>query len=218
MMFRDRKDAGERLAAQLLPLKDRSPVVLALPRGGVAIGFEIARLLGAPLDVVLVRKIGVPWQPELALGAVADCGTPEIFIDERMATALDIPGDYVREETARQLAELERRRQIYCAGRPPVEVSGRTAIVVDDGIATGATMRAALRAVRRRGPAWLVLAAPVAAAETLAALGGEADETVCVEAPKGLGAIGFYYKDFHQMSDTEVTDLLARAPPAGGTT
>jgi putative phosphoribosyl transferase len=218
MMFRDRKDAGERLAAQLLPFKDKAPVVLALPRGGVAIGFEIARLLGAPLDVVLVRKIGVPWQPELALGALADGGTPEIFIDERMQKALDIPPDYVRDETARQLAELERRRQIYCAGRPPVEIGGRTAIVVDDGIATGSTMRVALRAVRRRGPAFLVLAAPVAAADTLAALASEADQTVCVAAPKGLGAIGYYYEDFHQMSDDEVTDLLARAPAAGGTT
>jgi putative phosphoribosyl transferase len=126
---------------------------------------------------------------------------------------LAIPEDYVREETARQLAEVERRRQLYCAGRPPVEVKGCTAIVVDDGIATGATMRVALRAVRRRGPASLVLAAPVAAAETLAALKAEADETVCVEAPKGLCAIGFYYADFHQMSDAEVTALLAQAQP-----
>jgi putative phosphoribosyl transferase len=214
MMFQDRKDAGERLAARLIHLKDKNPVVLALPRGGVAIGFEVARLLGAPLDIVLVRKIGVPWQPELALGAVADGGgsSPEIFIDERMAEALAIPLDYVRDETARQLAEIERRRQLYCAGRAPVEVGGRTAIVVDDGIATGATMRVALRAVRRRGPASLVLAAPVAAAETLASLAGEADETVCVEVPKGLGAIGYYYEDFHQMSDDEVTGLLARAP------
>jgi putative phosphoribosyl transferase len=209
MMFRDRTDAGERLAAQLVHLKGRNPVVLALPRGGVAIGAEIARRLGAPLDIVLVRKIGVPWQPELALGAVADGGTPEIFIDERMREALAIPEDYVREETARQLAELERRRQNYCAGRPPVEILGRTAIVVDDGIATGATMRVALRAVRRQGPAWLVLAAPIAAAETLADLAGEADESVSVAAPQGLGAIGFYYEDFHQMSDDEVTTLLA---------
>src|SRR5216683_1256847 len=214
-MFRDRKDAGERLAALLLHLKDRSPIVLALPRGGVAIGAEIARLLGAPLDIVLVRKIGVPWQRELALGAVADGGTPEIFIDERMAESLAVPGDYVREEPTRQLAELERRRQTYCADRPPVDLGGRTAIVVDDGIATGATMRVALRAVRRRGPAHLVLAAPVAAAETLAALKGEADEVVCVDVPTGLGAIGFYYEDFHQMSDEEVTDLLARAPQSG---
>jgi len=208
-MFRDRTDAGGRLAAQLLRLKDRNPVVLALPRGGVAIGAEIARRLGAPLDIVLVRKIGVPWQPELALGAVADGGRPEIFIDEGMQQALAIPEAYVREETARQLAEIERRRQSYCAGRPAVEIGGRTAIVVDDGIATGATMRVALRAVRRQGPAWLVLAAPVAAAETLAALAGEADESVSIAAPQGLGAIGFYYEDFHQMSDDEVTQLLA---------
>ena len=212
MMFRDRKDAGERLAAKLMHLKDKQPVVLALPRGGVAVAFEIARLLAAPLDIVLVRKIGVPWQPELALGAVSDGATPETFIDERMAKSLAIPEDYVGDETARQLVELERRRAIYCAGRPPIDIENRTAIVVDDGIATGATMRVALRAVRRRAPAWLVLAAPVAAADTLAALAGDADETVCVEAPQGLGAIGFYYDDFHQMSDAEVTDLLARAP------
>src|SRR5256885_14623006 len=197
MKFADRSDAGLRPPAKLEQFKERQPVILALPRGGVAVGFEIAQALDAPLDIVLVRKIGVPWQPELALGAVADGGTPEIFIDERTRESLAIPGDYVREETARQLAELERRRAIYCAGRPPVEIAGRTAIVVDDGIATGATMRVALRAVRRRGPAWLVLAAPVAAAETLAALADEADETVCVTAPEGLGAIGYYYEDFH---------------------
>jgi putative phosphoribosyl transferase len=214
MMFRDRADAGRRLAIKLAHLKDKRPVVLALPRGGVAIGAEIARSLGAPLDVVLVRKIGVPWQPELALGAVSDGGTPEIFIDARLQQALAIPADFVREETARQLAELERRREAYCAGRPLVAVEGRTAIVVDDGIATGATMRVALRAVRQRKPAHLVLAAPVAAAETLAALKGEADETVCVDAPAGLGAIGFYYEDFHQMSDAEVTELLAAAQSA----
>ena len=216
-MFADRNDAGQRLAARLVHLKDRRPVVLALPRGGVATGFEIARRLDAPLDVVLVRKIGVPWQPELALGAVTDGATPEVFIDEHTVEALAIPEDYVREDTARQIAELERRRQVYCAGRPPLEVNGRTAIVVDDGIATGATMRVALRAVRRRGPNWLVLAAPVAAAETLSALSGEADETVCVAAPEGLGAIGFYYDDFHQMSDAEVTELLAQAPQYGVT-
>ncbi len=211
MTFRDRAEAGERLAAQLQHLKDRNPVVLALPRGGVAVGFAIARRLGAPLDLVLVRKIGVPWQPELALGAVAAGGTPEIFIDERMQATLAIPADYVREETHCQLAELERRRQVYCAGRPAIDIAGRAAIVVDDGIATGATMRVALRAVRRRNPGWLVLAAPVAAPDTLAELGRDADETVCVETARGLGAIGFYYEDFHQMADDEVTDLLAKA-------
>jgi putative phosphoribosyl transferase len=215
MMFRDRADAGRRLAARLAHFANQAPVVLALPRGGVAIGLEIARELRAPLDIVLVRKIGVPWQPELALGAVCDGDAPQVFIDERMERQLGIPPEYVRDETARQLAEVERRREAYCGGRPPVAVEGRTAIVVDDGIATGATMRVALRAVRQRQPAHLVLAAPVAAQETLAALAHEADETVCVNAAAGLGAIGYYYDDFHQMSDAEVTDLLARAPRLG---
>ncbi len=207
-IFRDRADAGRKLAALLQHLKGKDPVVLALPRGGVAIGREVARALGAPLDIVLVRKIGVPWQPELALGAVSDGVEPQIFIDARLQERLAIPEDFVREETARQLAELERRRRVYCADRPPAAVEGRTALVVDDGIATGATMRVALRAVRRRKPSHLVLAAPVAAPETLAALKNEADETVCVATPGGLGAIGYYYEDFHQMSDAEVTELL----------
>ena len=212
MKFEDRGDAGRRLADKLAHLKDAQPVVLALPRGGVAVGFEISRVLDAPLDIVLVRKIGVPWQPELALGAVTDGASPETFIDRRLATSLDVPDSYIEEETARQLEEIERRRKSYCEGRPALEVAGRTAIVVDDGIATGATMRVALQAVRRRGPARLVLAVPVAPPDTLAALGGGADETVCLETPIGLGAIGFFYRDFHQMSDAEVTELLARAP------
>jgi putative phosphoribosyl transferase len=212
MKFADRGEAGQRLADKLAHLKDRQPIVLALPRGGVAVGFEIARALDAPLDLVLVRKIGVPWQPELALGAVTDGARPETFIDRDLAASLAIPEDYIRKETAHQLAEIERRRKSYCEGRPPLEIDGRTAIVVDDGIATGATIRVALQAVRRGNPAWLVLAVPVAPPDTLASLGEEADETVCLETPVGLGAIGFYYRDFHQMSDDEVTGLLARAP------
>ena len=211
MKFADREAAGCVLAAKLAHLKDRQPIVLALPRGGVAVGFEIAQALDAPLDIVLVRKIGVPWQPELALGAVTDGASAATFIDEDLAKALDIPESYVKEETARQLEEIERRRKTYCAGRPPIDVPGRTVIVVDDGIATGATMRVALGAVRRRNPAHVVLAVPVAPPETLAALGKEADEVVCLEVPAMLGAIGFYYRDFHQMSDAEVTDILARA-------
>jgi putative phosphoribosyl transferase len=212
MKFADRGDAGRRLADKLLHLKGRQPVVLALPRGGVAVGFEIARALDAPLDLVLVRKIGVPWQPELALGAVTDGVSHETFIDWDLARSLDIPDRYIEEETARQLEELERRRKSYCEDRAALEVAGRTAIVVDDGIATGATMRVALQAVRHRGAARLVLAVPVAPPDTLAALAEGADEAVCLETPIGLGAIGFYYRDFHQMSDAEVTDLLARAP------
>jgi putative phosphoribosyl transferase len=182
-----------------------------LPRGGVAVGFEIARALDAPLDIVLVRKIGVPWQPELALGAVSDGAEAETFIDVALAKELPLPQHYVEEETARQLEEIERRRAIYCAGRPPLDIQGRTAIVVDDGIATGATMRVALRAARRRAPSRLVLAVPVAPPETLAELDKEADEAVCLDTHDMLGAIGFYYRDFHQMSDTEVTELLDRA-------
>jgi putative phosphoribosyl transferase len=211
MKFADRADAGRRLADRLIHLKERHPVVLALPRGGVSVGFEIARALAAPLDIVLVRKIGVPWQPELALGAVTDGPEAEIFIDPGLARELPLPEHYVEEETARHLAEIERRRKLYCAGRPPVEVKDRTAIIVDDGIATGATMRVALRTVRRRAPARIVVAVPVAPPETLAELGKEADEVVSLETPPLLGAIGFYYHDFHQMSDAEVTDLLASA-------
>ncbi|HEV2189137.1 MAG TPA: phosphoribosyltransferase [Stellaceae bacterium] len=211
MSFRDRADAGRQLAAKLHHLKERDPVVLALPRGGVPVGFEIAQALEAPLDLVLVRKIGVPWQPELALGAVTDGDDPSVFIDRDLSAQLAIPEDYITEETARQIEELERRKRVYGSGRAPLDIAGRAAIVVDDGIATGATMRVALQATRRRNPSWLVLAAPVAAPDTIARLRAEADEVVCVETPAGLGAIGFYYRDFHQVSDAEVTEILARA-------
>ena len=214
MKFADRGEAGRRLADKLLHFKDRQPVVLALPRGGVAVGFEIAHTLDAPLDIVLVRKIGVPWQPELALGAVTDGAKYETFIDRNLAASLNIPDSYIEEETSRQLKEIERRRKAYCEGRPALEIAGHTAIVVDDGIATGATMRVALQAVRRHGPARLVLAVPVAPPDTLAALREEVDEAVCLETPAELGAIGYYYRDFHQMTDREVTELLARAPHA----
>ena len=216
MTFHDRSDAGRQLAGKLGHLKDKKPIVLALPRGGVPVGFEVARALDARLDVLLVRKIGVPWQPELALGAVTDGEKPETFIDKKLAKLLDISDDYIREETRRQVEELERRRRVYCAGRAPLDIAGQTAIVVDDGIATGATMRVALQAARKRNPARLVLATPVAAVDTIDQLRPLADEVVCIEMPAGLGAIGFYYADFHQMSDVEVTAILARAAePAG---
>ena len=214
MKFADRGEAGRRLADKLLHFKDRQPIVLALPRGGVAVGFEIAHALDASLDIVLVRKIGVPWQPELALGAVTDGARYETFIDRNLAASLNIPDSYIEEETTRQLKEIERRREAYCEGRPALEIAGHTAIVVDDGIATGATMRVALQAVRRHGPARLVLAVPVAPPDTLTVLGKEVDEAVCLETPAELGAIGYYYRDFHQMTDREVTELLARAPHA----
>ena len=207
-MFRNRADAGRQLAARLTSFRAGDPVVLALPRGGVPIGAEIARALDAPLDVVLVRKIGVPGQPELALGAIVDGEEPELVIDTRLMAMLDIPENYVAEQRQRQLAEIERRRRLYLEGRPPVVVAGRTAIVVDDGIATGYTMRAALRAIRRRKPARLVLAVPVAPPETIAALGAEVDEIVCLSTPDHFGAIGQFYADFRQLDDAEVVALL----------
>jgi len=213
MILADRQDAGRRLARELRRFRDSDPVVLALPRGGVPVGFEIAQALGAPLDLVLVRKIGAPFQPELAVAAVVDGETPETVENEDVMAELSLTEDYVREEAARQLLEIERRRKLYLEGRQPVPVEGRTAIVVDDGIATGATMRAALRAVRRRKPARLVLAVPVAPPDTLEELRREVDEVVCLATPAFFGAIGAFYEDFRQLEDDEVRELLARAAP-----
>jgi len=217
VILADRKDAGQRLARELLRFRGSDVVVLALPRGGVPVGLEIAQALGAPLDLVLVRKIGAPFQRELAVAAVVDGETPETVENEDVMAELAVTEAYVREEAARQLREIERRRQLYLEGRQPVPVEGRIAIVVDDGIATGATMRAALRAVRRRRPARLVLAVPVAPPDTLEELRREVDEVVCLATPAFFGAIGAFYDDFRQLEDDEVRELLARAVrrPAG---
>lgn len=213
-MFSDRDDAGRQLAARLSHLRTADPVVLALPRGGVPVGLAIARSLGCPLDIVLVRKIGAPSQPELAAGAVVDGATPETVVNHDVVRALGIGADYIAAEGRRQLAEIERRRLAYVGDRPRPPLDGRTAIVVDDGIATGATMRAALIAVRRAEPRRLVLAIPVAAPDTLAELASEVDEIVCLDSPEWFQAIGMFYGDFHQIEDREVVDLLARAPLA----
>jgi predicted phosphoribosyltransferase len=212
MVFVNRSDAGRRLAQALAPYRDRGPVVLALPRGGVPVAAEVAAALHAPLDLVLVRKIGVPAQPELAMGAVVDGGAPIVVRNDdviALARVSEAEFDAIRD---RELAEIERRRRLYLGSRPAVPVEGRVAIVIDDGIATGATTRAALRAMRRRAPARLVLAAPVASPDTLAALRAEADDVVCLEEHMSFGAIGFYYADFRQLSDREVKDIMARFP------
>jgi putative phosphoribosyl transferase len=211
MRFVDRQDAGRQLAARLLRFKEQRPAVLALPRGGVPVGFEIATRLEAPLDVVLVRKIGHPASPELAVGAIAEGEGIETFIGEQAVADLEVPQAYLESEITRQRREIEQRRQLYFASRPPLDIRGTTAIVVDDGIATGATMHVALRAVRRRGPARLVLAVPVAPAETLDRLGAEVDEAVCLAMPDDFGAVGFFYDDFRPVEDAAVIDLLARA-------
>lgn len=216
MVFRDRVDAGRRLAERLLAYRSQDPVVLALPRGGVPVGFEIAQALQAPLDLVLVRKIGSPWQPELAVGAVADGEHPCQAVNREILEELGIGEDYVRKEGQRQLAEIERRRALYLAGRAPVALAGKTAIVVDDGIATGATVEAALGSVRRRGPRAVVLAVPVAPPETLTRLKPLVDEIVCLAAPAFFGAISVFYQHFPQLEDEEVIDLLRRANPPTG--
>jgi len=213
MIFQDRRDAGKRLAQELLRFKASDPIVLALPRGGVPVAFEIARALEAPLDLVLVRKIGAPDQPELALGAVVDGEKTEIVVNEDVLEALALSESFVRERAAREIEEIERRRRLYLRGRDRVPVAGKTALVVDDGIATGATMRAALRAVRRRQPSRLVLAVPVAPAETVESLRSEVDEVVCLSTPSFFGAIGYFYHDFRQVDDDEVRRLLAEAAP-----
>ncbi len=211
MGFANRKQAGEQLAARLARFKTADPVILALPRGGVPVGFEIATRLEAPLDVVLVRKIGHPLSPELAVGAIAEGCTIEPLIDEAMVAGFGVSKAYLESEIARQKEEIARRRQSYFRDRPPVPIRGRTAIVVDDGIATGATMRAALRAVRQQGPASLVLAVPVAPAGTITALKREVDEVICLDTPEDFQAVGCFYVDFRAVEDETVIDLLDRA-------
>lgn len=216
MPFHNRKDAGKKLAAALVGYKDRKPVVLALPRGGVPVAAEVAVALGVPLDLILVRKIGVPFQPELAMGAVADGVAPMVVRNEDVIRLAGISEEEFKAVCDSELAEIERRRQRYLGGRKPVSVEGRPAIVVDDGIATGATIRAALRATRMRHPSSLVLAVPVAPTESLATLRREVDELVCLEDYENFGAIGFYYSDFRQISDEEVIETLARFPEHPG--
>lgn len=208
-LFKNRVEAGRLLAAKLLHHRERRPVVLALPRGGVPVAAEIARALGAPLDLIIVRKIGAPWQPELAIGAMADGEPPEVVRNEDIIRELGVDEDAFAREAAEQAREIERRRKAYLQGRPPLPLAGRTAIVVDDGIATGATMRAALIAVRRRGAVRVVLAVPVAPPSTLDALKPLADEITCLSAPEPFFAIGAHYADFHQVGGGEVRAGLA---------
>lgn len=210
MQFEDRRDAGRQLGLRLRELGLPDPVVLALPRGGVPVAAEVAALLKAPLDLVLVRKIGAPGHEELAAGAVVDGAQPELVLNPEVVRSFHIDDAYLSAEQARQLAEIDRRRALYLADRPRPRLAGRTAIVVDDGIATGATVRAALHAVRRAEPAELILAVPVAAASVLRRLAAEADRIVCLHAPGDLMSVGQFYQDFHQLDDAEVVAALAQ--------
>jgi putative phosphoribosyl transferase len=212
MSFKDRADAARKLALALADYKNHQPVILALPRGGVPVAAKVAAALNAPLDLILVRKIGVPYQPELAMGAVVDGDKPLVVRNEDVIRFAGIADSEFNAVCDSELAEIERRRQRYLGSRERVEVAGRTAIVIDDGIATGATTRAALRATRMRKPRKLILAVPVAPTDSLAARRQEADEVVCLEAHIDLRAIGFYYSNFRPVSDDEVIELLARFP------
>jgi putative phosphoribosyl transferase len=210
MGFENRSAAGQRLAAALAPYRERAPVVLALPRGGVPVAAEVASALHVSLDLISVRKIRVPSQPWLVIGAVADGLTPITVRNDyliRFAGVSEAGFNAMRDD---ELAEIERRRRRYLGGRLPVNVSGRTVIVIDDLVATGATTRTALQALRAQAPKELVLAVPVAARETLEQLHIEADTTVCLESPAWFVTVGAIYRDFRQVTDPEVIEILAR--------
>ncbi len=202
--------AGRRLADELATYRDRPGlVVLALPRGGVPVAFEVAQALHAPLDVLLVRKLGLPWQPELALGAIASGGVR--VLDTALIEALGIPGRVVEQVAADETRTLQLRDLLYHAGQPPLDLAHRTVIVVDDGIATGSTMRAAVKAVRQRQPDRVVVAAPVASASAYDQLRGDADEVVCLATPEPFESVGSWYEQFPQVPDEEVLRLLAKS-------
>ena len=209
-IFSNRAEAGQLLAEKLGKYAGRDDViVLGLPRGGVPVAYEVARRLRVPLDVFIVRKLGVPGFEELALGAIASGGVR--VLNEDVVRALPKANELIESVTTRELAELARREQIYRDGRPAPDIGGRTVILVDDGLATGATMRAAVAALRQLGAAKIVVAVPVGAADTCREIEQEVDETVCAMAPEWFQAVGQFYEDFSQTSDDEVRELLARA-------
>jgi len=208
--FRDRTEAGRLLAEKLQEYANRSDVVvLALPRGGVPVAFEVARALNVPLDIFLVRKLGLPEQEELAMGAIAAGGVR--VLNEEVVRALDIPDEIVDAVAEREERELERREREYRGGRAPVDVRGRTVILIDDGLATGSSMRAAALALKNKHPAQIVVAVPVGSPSTCAEFASEVDKVVCAVTPEPFWGVGQWYRDFSQTSDEEVRDLLGRA-------
>lgn len=213
-MYANRTEAGRTLAQELSGMALDRPVILALPRGGVPVALPVAEALGAPLDLVLVRKIGVPGQPELAAGAIVDGPPEQIFFNERIMAALRLNRADLAPTIETKRAELAERRQTYLADRRPVDITGRDAVLVDDGIATGATVRAALMALRAHNPARIILAVPVAAADTLRALEPLVGSIVCPRVPAMFRAVGLHYRDFTQVPDTAVAEMLGKAPAA----
>lgn len=207
--FTNRAEAGELLAARFTKLADRDDViVLALPRGGVPVGYEVARSLRVPLDVVVVRKLGVPGHEELAMGAIASGGVR--LLNHEVVDALGIPGALIDQVARRESAELERRERLYRGNRPPVSLTNKTVILIDDGLATGSTMRAAATAIRRQEPAQIIVAVPVGAPSTCEEMRDVADDVVCLRTPDPFVAVGLWYRDFSETSDAEVRELLGR--------
>ena len=211
-IFRDRHEAGRLLAERLSGYRDQKPIVLALPRGGVVVGYEVARALGAPLDVVVARKLGAPWQPELAVGAIAPRGV--CLLNEDVFAWLDISEYELQQIASLEASEMERRMHLFRGDRPEPMLKGKTVILVDDGIATGMTVRAAIEYIGQHEPGHLVLAVPVCAAGTAEALRSEVDDLVSLKTPFELLAIGYWYEDFEQVSDEEVVELLERSRAA----
>src|SRR5437870_5579188 len=210
MIYKDRIDAGRQLATRLSNYTNRHDVlILALPRGGVPVAYEVARALHAPLDIFLVRKLGVPGHEELAMGAIASGGIR--VLNEDLVRALRIPAEVIDAVAAEEQQELKRRERAYRGDRPTPQVRGKTVILIDDGLATGSTMRAAVAALRQQGPARIVVAVPVGAPETCAEFQEEADESICARTPEPFYAVGLWYSDFSQTTDEEVHDLLERA-------
>lgn len=207
--FADRAQAGHLLAQRLVGLRLAPPiVVLALPRGGVPIGAIVAKALGAKLDLLLVRKIGAPQQPELAVAAVVEGDPPQVVVDQETSALCGVQRDYIDAQSRLEVKEIERRRRVYLGGRSRVPIDGATVVVVDDGIATGTTVRAALKGLGRQRAARLVLAVPVAPSDTVQALSREVDELICLAQPSPFHAIGLHYDDFHQVQDAEVLAAL----------
>ncbi len=213
-VYSNRQQAGRMLARRLTSHRGAGVVVLGVPRGGLPVAKEVADALGAPLDVIVVRKLGAPGQPEFGIGAVVDGDYPRAIFNPGVVEHLGVSDEYIEAEIARQLKEVNRREAAYRDGRAKAPLAGKTVILVDDGIATGSSVRAALRGVRRQKPKRLVLAVPVAPAETIEALRGEADEIVCLETPEDFFAVGQFYRDFHQVTDKEVRAILQREQPA----
>ena len=208
--FENRQDAGRQLARKLRERNFDNPVVLALPRGGVPVAYEVANALGVPMDLLFVKKIGAPGWPEYGIGAVVDGANPQIVLTEEIVRQLRPSPEYIEAEMQRQLKEIARRRLIYLGDRQPIDLKDRTVIIVDDGIATGGTVKAALKGVRKNQPRKIILAVPVAPRDTLEELSDQCDEIICLYTPTPFGAVGSFYRDFGQTGDSEVISLMSR--------